>query len=310
MKSAKINIWLIVDGKRGHEKQSEHLVKELQKHIDIEIVRIKAMFLEPILTKLFTILIPSSISHWFKQDFQRGKPDLIIGAGHATHLHMIFAKILNGGKTVIIMKPSFPCSWFDLSLIPRHDGVPEKKGIFLTNGTINNIENEKKHVNNRGLIVLGGHSKHFKWDNKFIINQIYKIIDQHPKIKFKIATSRRTPKDFIDDLSDDFKKNTPVFKYEKVNKSWFSEEVKFSKHAWVTKDSISMIYELIVAGSEVNLINLEKQSDSKISIEISRLINTGYIRSYGDKRKKINNTPLNNEAKRCASFIFKKWLKR
>ena len=69
---------------------------------------------------------------------------------------MIFSKILNGGKTVVIMKPSLPYSWFDLCFIPKHDGVPEKSGIFLTNGSINYIENEKKHNKSKGLIVIGG----------------------------------------------------------------------------------------------------------------------------------------------------------
>ena len=196
MRSAKINIWLIMDGKRGHEKQSEYLAQALQNLADIEIIKMDGMFLKPFISKLLRLFNFDSIK----------KPDLIIGTGHATHLHMIFSKILNGGKTVVIMKPSLPHSWFDLCFIPKHDGVPEKPGIFLTNGSINNIENEKKHNKNKGLIALGGKSKHFNWDTQVVIDQINKIINQNPKIRFKIATSRRTPKDFIDHLDANFKK--------------------------------------------------------------------------------------------------------
>ena len=39
MRSAKINIWLIMDGKKGHEKQSEYLVQALQNLADIEIIK-------------------------------------------------------------------------------------------------------------------------------------------------------------------------------------------------------------------------------------------------------------------------------
>jgi mitochondrial fission protein ELM1 len=299
MRSAKINIWLIMDGKRGHEKQSEDLAQALQNLAGIEVTKMDGMFLKPFISKLLRLFNFDSIK----------KPDLIIGAGHATHLHMIFSKILNGGKTVVIMKPSLPYSWFDLCLIPKHDGVPEKSGIFLTNGSINNIENEKKHNKNKGLIVLGGISKHFNWDNQAVILQINNIINQHPKIQFKIATSRRTPKDFIDHFDDNFKKNISVYEYENVKKNWFLEEVKLSKHAWVTEDSISMIYELIASGSNITPIRLENKYDSKISIEISRLINTGLIRTYDGKRKKTNNLLFNNEAKRCANFILNKWFK-
>ena len=133
------------------------------------------------------------------------------------------------------------------------------------------------------------------------------MLKRNPKIKFKIATSRRTQKIFIDYLNDNFKKNIPVYKYENVKKNWFMEEVKLSKYAWVTEDSISMIYELIASGSNVNPIRLEKKYDSKISIEILRLINTGLISAYDGKRKKTNNLLFNNEAKRCANFILNKW---
>ena len=87
------------------------------------------------------------------------------------------------------------------------------------------------------------------------------------------------------------------------------EEAKLSKFAWITEDSISMIYELIASGSYVNPIRLEKKYDSKISIEISRMINTGLISTYDGKRKNNNNLSFNNEAKRCASFILNKWFK-
>ena len=53
MRSAKINIWLIMDGKRGHEKQSEDLVKALQNLVGIEVTKMDGMFLKP-----FIILRP------------------------------------------------------------------------------------------------------------------------------------------------------------------------------------------------------------------------------------------------------------
>jgi mitochondrial fission protein ELM1 len=299
MRSAKINIWLIMDGKRGHEKQSEYLAQALQNLADIEIIKMDGTFVKPFISKLLRLFNFDSIK----------KPDLIIGTGHATHLHMIFSKILNGGKTVVIMKPSLPHSWFDLCFIPKHDGVPEKPGIFLTNGSINNIENEKRHNKSKGLIVLGGESKHFIWDTQVVIDQINNIINQNPKIRFKIATSRRTPKDFIDHLDTNLKKNIPVYEYEKVKENWFMEEAKLSKFAWVTEDSISMIYELIASGSNITPIRLENKYDSKISNEISRLVNTGLISAYDGKRKKTNNSSFNNEAKRCANFILNKWFK-
>ena len=53
----------------------------------------------------------------------------------------------------------------------------------------------------------------------------------------------------------------------------------------------------------------KNKNDSKISNEISRLVNTGLISAYDGKRKKTNNLSFNNEAKRCANFILNKWFK-
>ena len=50
MRSAKINIWLIMDGKRGHEKQSEFLIQALQNLADIEITKMDGMFLKPFIS--------------------------------------------------------------------------------------------------------------------------------------------------------------------------------------------------------------------------------------------------------------------
>ena len=52
MRSVKINIWLIMDGKKGHEKQSEYLVQALQNLADIEIIKMEGTFLKPFISKL------------------------------------------------------------------------------------------------------------------------------------------------------------------------------------------------------------------------------------------------------------------
>ena len=110
MRSAKINIWLILDGKRGHDKQSEHLVQALQNLVDIEITKIEGMFLKPFITKFIRLFNFDSIK----------KPDLIIGAGHATHLHMIFSKIFNGKVTLAfksVLEPNCFCASAKISIL-------------------------------------------------------------------------------------------------------------------------------------------------------------------------------------------------
>ena len=292
-----IIIWRFLDGKIGHEKQSLALVKFLK-------IETK--------TKLFNIGISNlaSIFLKYKKLIKLPKPDLIIGVGHKVHLSVLISKIIFGGKSIIIMKPTIPINWFDLCIIPEHDEYKGKGLIYRTKGAlcdgeINVVEKNTK----KSLILIGGISKNFVWDSEYIFEQIEKLISNNSSTKFLLSISRRTPEDFIDHLDDNFKKNILVYEYENVKKNWFIEEAKLSKYAWVTEDSISMIYELIASGSNITPIRLKNKNDSKISNEISRLVNTGLISAYDGKRKKTNNLSFNNEAKRCANFILNKWFK-
>lgn len=298
MISKKINVLIVSDGKRGHEKQSECLVQALQKFLNIQHYKQKPSLLKLLTNRMYSL---------FKKNIYAKNYDLIIGAGHQTHLSMILSKIFYGGRTVVIMNPSLPLSWFDLCLIPRHDGVNEKSGVILTDGALNNILNEKKHIHRRALIVIGGESKHIKWNNDYVAKKVDEILKQFPAMRFKIVTSRRTPKDFVEFLNKSLKTDIPIIEYSKVDKYWFTEEIKLSEHCWVTEDSISMIYELIAAGCNVYPISLENKYSTKISIEISRLINDGMISTYEYKRKKIQSMKYKNQAQHCASFIFNEW---
>ncbi len=52
------------------------------------------------------------------------QPDLFISAGHATHIPLICARHHFKTRAVLCMKPTLPCTFFDLCLIPRHDLRP------------------------------------------------------------------------------------------------------------------------------------------------------------------------------------------
>ncbi|NIO88165.1 MAG: nucleoside-diphosphate sugar epimerase, partial [Candidatus Aminicenantes bacterium] len=79
----------------------------------------------------------------------------IIGAGHGTHFPMLCAQRARGGKTIVIMKPGLPYSWFDYCLIPEHDKPPRKKNIITTRGAINTITPTNNHSIDQGMIMIG-----------------------------------------------------------------------------------------------------------------------------------------------------------
>ncbi len=108
-----LTIWRFTDGKRGHDNQTLGLIEALSR-------------LTP--CQLETVPVAKGwpcFFAWLLKRFPTGKtlpkPDLIIGAGHATHWPMLAARRAHGGKIAVLMKPSLPLSWFDFVIAPEHD---------------------------------------------------------------------------------------------------------------------------------------------------------------------------------------------
>lgn len=295
----KKNIWLILDGKKGHDKQSEALVSSLSKLIELRVFRINASTL---LKNLLSFFINK-----FDNQKKLPKPDILIGAGHGTHANLILNRIKYGGISCAIMKPSLPLGLFDLCLLPFHDSVFRKKNIFRTNGPITKLKPIKKNKKNEGLILIGGLSKHFNWSNDLIIKRVNEIVSKNQKLEIYLSNSRRTPKDFIVELRKKMNYPIKINEYEKQEPGWIEEKMITTKYSWVTEDSISMIYELISTGSDVTCIELEKKS-SKLRKITNQLFYEKKINFMKKKNKKlIRHKSDLSEADRCAKYILDKF---
>jgi len=292
----KLNIWLILDGKRGHEKQIEDLAFSINKKNKTNITKIKKIsFLNTLLNFL---RIGNDPCKYLPQ------PDLIITAGHQTHFDALQKKNRYGGKIILIMKPSIPSFLFDLLIIPSHDNTLWKKNILTIDGTVNKIKNNNEQEKNSGLILLGGPSKNYLWSNKKVIDQINNILNLNPKLKFTIATSRRTPSELIND-TEFIHKNLSIVSHESASHDWLENNIGKYQFSWVTQDSISMLFELISSGSIVNLIKLESKNRKFeklfLKLEKQKKIN------YQHRAHLLNKLSKNNQssAEYCADFIIK-----
>lgn len=243
-----LNIWCILDGRRGHEKQIEDLVFFINKKIRTNITKIKKIGFQ------YTILNFLRIRNDPCKYFPR--PNLIIAAGHHTHLDALQKKYRYGGKAIILMKPTLPSFLFDLVIAPSHDKFLNQKNIYLTNGPVNKIINKKKQKKNKGLIMIGGPSKNFVWSSRIIEDEILKIIKKNPQLKLTLGTSRRTPINFITRLCNKVTNHIDIKIHDNVSSNWLETEVEKSEFSWVTQDSISMLYDLLNSGSKVTCISL------------------------------------------------------
>jgi uncharacterized protein len=297
------NIWRITDGKAGHDSQSVGLCDAIARLITCERFDIPA---NSLLTNCKNLLLKQ-----FPSGNDLPNPNIIIGAGHGTHLTMLSAKRAYGGKTIVLMKPSLPLSFFDICIIPEHDAPPSKQNVITTSGALNPVQyNENKSIHT-GLILLGGPSKHYSWNEELILKQIKHIISDSADIHWTIADSPRTPKNTLKNIIIMDYKNIDTLSFENTDSETIRELIFKTGKIWVSKDSVSMIYESLSSGANVGLLDIEQKNKNRISCAIDNLINEKQLTSFETfKNTKILSTASLkfNEADRCASLLLKRGL--
>jgi mitochondrial fission protein ELM1 len=281
-------IWRFTDGKAGHDKQSLALVESLMNQTKCRLFDFNVQDQRnPILDIIFkNYKLPEGIT----------KPDIAIGAGHKTHLHLLAIKRCFNAKIVVIMKPSIPLIFFDLCIIPKHDGIKNGPNIINTQSSLVKFNSNLKKKENTGLILIGGPSKHYFWDSKTVLEEICKISKKFKFRKLLLSTSRRTPFDFLDQLNELNIPDIKVYEYSKIKSDWLDKHINKVKNIWVTNDSYSMVTEALASGADVNIIDLKVKQDSKLSKEMKVIKN--------NIKRKI---PIQDEAKVVAKFIKKIW---
>ena len=281
-------VWRFTDGKAGHDKQSLALVESLMNQTKCRLFDFNVQDQRnPILDIIFkNYKLPEGIT----------KPDIAIGAGHKTHLHLLAIKRCFNAKIVVIMKPSIPLIFFDLCIIPKHDGIKNGPNIINTQSSLVKFNSNLKKKENIGLILIGGPSKHYFWDSKTVLEEICKISKKFKFKKLLLSTSRRTPFDFLDQLNELNISNIKVNEYSKIKSDWLDKHINKVKNIWVTNDSYSMVTEALASGADVDIISLKVKQDSKLSKEMKVIKN--------NIKRKI---PIQNEAKVVAKFIKKIW---
>jgi len=281
-------IWRFTDGKAGHDKQSLALVESLMNQTKCRLFDFNVQGQRnPILNIIFkNYKLPEGIT----------KPDIAIGAGHKTHLHLLAIKRCFNAKIVVIMKPSIPLIFFDLCIIPKHDGIKNGPNIINTQSSLVKFNSNLKKKENTGLILIGGPSKHYFWDSKTVLEEICKISKKFKFRKLLLSTSRRTPFDFLDQLNELNISGIKVYEYSKIKSDWLDKHINKVMNIWVTNDSYSMVTEALASGADVDIIDLKVKQDSKLSKEMKVIKNN-------IKRK----LPNQNEAKKVAKFIKKIW---
>ncbi|MHB1215032.1 MAG: mitochondrial fission ELM1 family protein [Thiobacillus sp.] len=297
---APLVVWVISDGKPGHVNQSQGLAEALARVTPTIIHALPALPAWRAALALLLKRVPGS---------SLPRPDLIVGAGHATHLTVLAARRARGGRAVVLMKPSLPRHWFDLCIVPQHDGIAADAQTLVTAGALNRIRPAATRDPHHGLLLIGGASKHFEWDSDALQVQIKSILARTPNTQWTLTTSRRTPADFVAQLPHH--SDLSIVPHTATSPDWLPGQLARSGTVWVTPDSASMVFEALTAGADVGVFDLPVNPRSRVAWAIAHLADAQRITRFANwcaHGKLHPNTHPLAEADRCASWILT-WLK-
>lgn len=288
------HIRILSDGKRGHENQSLGLAEALQHRTGAQVETIRFAGTDSLWSRLRRATTRDSGTQ------------LLIAAGHRTHLPLLLAGRRTGASTVLIMRPSLPVRLFDLCLIPQHDlnDAPASPHIIPTVGALNRIPEEAPPKQDHGLIMLGGPSKHFDWSNELVLDTVRTIVLSTPALHWTLGDSRRTPEGLLAKLRG-LDLPLTITPHGDTGPDWLPATLGTADTVWVTPDSTSMVYEALTARARVGLFPLTSNG-TRLSRSMDQLIASRTViqfRSWSPGAPLPEpSTPL-HETSRCAAEV-------
>ena len=296
-------LWQICDGKRGHLSQSTGLIEALHRRVPLAVHRVTAPPLSQSLASCLTGKTP------WAQDLPT--PQVAIGAGHATHAALLAARRAHRARTVVLMRPSVPLDWFDYCLVPAHDDPPARDNVIITAGAVNPMQATKDHDPERGLILVGGPSRHYRMDVQALLSRIRQVLGRTSPRYWTLSNSPRTPAQLNQELIGLQAAGVEVTLWDQCGPDWLAEALARARDVWVTEDSVSMICEALTSGCRVGLLPLPRKSASRLHRAIDRLLEQGFVSAHNrrDSGAELTTPPRTlDEANRCAGLLLEKGL--
>ncbi|APZ90575.1 mitochondrial fission ELM1 family protein [Fuerstiella marisgermanici] len=293
----RLSIWCLLDGKAGHQNQVQGCADAIQRLTCAEIHSVELSGWNQGLRSLIRC---------DRRRLPDLAPDLIIGAGHASHFPLCMFRWRFGGRSIVLMKPSLPLSLFDFCLIPdvhRLRRVPDN--TILTTGVLNRVLPGRHKDARRGMFLVGGPSGHYRWDSKLVYQQICDVVQRTSDVCWTVATSRRTPDDFF----NFWRTNASVARLVSaadVGPDWLPAQLDAAATVWVTEDSVSMTYEALTSGASVGILELVRWQKNRVTDCIDSLVDSEravrWTQWCETRQLKKAEAPF-SEADRCAALL-------
>jgi mitochondrial fission protein ELM1 len=300
-------IRVISDGRPGHENQSAGLAAALKHRTGaaVETVRLAEFPLKWITR----FPVAAALNNG------QPAPQLLIGTGHRTHLPLKWAAQRFGAVGVVIMRPTWPVRLFDLCLIPAHDCTARCEGshVVQTRGALNRIPEVIPAKETRGVVLIGGPSKHHGWDGARLAEAVAAVVSARPELSWVIGDSFRTPREFLEQLRQR-KLPAELVPHSRTKPEWLPAQLLAAHEVWVTEDSVSMLHEAVTAGARTGLLPMPvRNHDARPLRAVRGLVQGGWVTPFdawlSGERRLPAPKPF-HETGRCAELILSRFFAR
>lgn len=252
-------ILIISDGKPGHLNQSIAFCKI--KNISYDILEVKFKLS---IFKLFSYALDKfeRYSDELYKDYKRYNFDFydaVVSTGSGTYYFNKYISKKYNKKSIALMLPkSYNYSDFDYIIAQKHDNPPKLDNII-------SIPLNLSYTKAKGLIkssekaigiIIGGDNSVFKMDVENIRNVLNLITQNYDGYLKYITTSRRTPKQ-VEDLISEYEFDYKLIYSETPTINPIPDFIKLCDKLFITIDSTSMLSEARAnSNAEVSVINL------------------------------------------------------
>lgn len=306
-----LRILAVVDGRAGHDKQTYGIIAALRRYQTVLVTRIAVDHsLRAKIRAAMQFLFP------FMAPFEKKEreADLILCTGGKTHFPAMLRKRKYALPLCTCMAPGVGFRWmFDFCFIPEHDQVAAAPNVVATLGAPNLCVDAGLHDPAVGLIVLGGtDDRSHHWPEERLLAEITQLLADTAEKHWIISSSPRTPQSTVENvqaLVAGFA-GARFFDYAQTEKGWIEAQYARAAVAWITSDSISMIYEALSAGCRVGLLSMDwHDASNKFATNERLLLEYGVVGSFADWKREgiVPQADGFNEAQRCADAIMEKW---
>jgi mitochondrial fission protein ELM1 len=178
-----------------------------------------------------------------------------------------------------------------------------------TLGALNSLPEELPVKQPRGLMLVGGPSRAHGWDADLLLAAIKDVLDTRAELAWKVSDSRRTPSDFLDLLR---RKGiaAELVSHRETPPGWVAEQLLTAEEAWVTADSVSMLFEAVTAGARTGVLPMPvRRANTGPARAVADLVAEGFAKTYetwAAQGRTLPPTKRLHETGRCADLVMER----